>query len=107
MSWTAPFIPKSGIYNVYHSRKNKTVIEIRSNGTNLGKNMSLTKYIYNTRPYSSKNISFEIKKITMDDAGYYNGGERLTAAGSGGGVVLIVKGNSLSLSLFLLHYIIL
>lgn len=86
VSWTASYFPKSGIYNVYHSKKNKTIFQIRSNG----ENMSLTKYIYNTRPYSSENISFEITNITMDDAGYYNGGGHLTAAGSGGGVVLIV-----------------
>ncbi|XP_052696277.1 uncharacterized protein LOC128174891 [Crassostrea angulata] len=88
VSWTASYFPKSGIYDVYHSKKNKKIFQIRSNG----ENMSLTKYIYNTRPYSSENISFEITNITMDDAGYYNGGEHLTAAGSGGGVVLIVKG---------------
>lgn len=91
VSWRASYFPKTGIYNVYHSGKNKTIFQIKSNGTNLSENASLTKYIYITRPYSSENISFEIKNITMDDAGYYNGGERLTAAWLGGGVVLIVK----------------
>lgn len=52
----------------------------------------MIKYIYITRPYSSKNISFEIKNITMADAGYYYGGAQVTPAGLDGGVVLIVKG---------------
>uniref|UniRef100_A0A8W8LT85 Ig-like domain-containing protein n=1 Tax=Magallana gigas TaxID=29159 RepID=A0A8W8LT85_MAGGI len=33
---------------------------------------------------------FEIRYITLDDAGYYNGGMTAEAAWSGGGVVLIV-----------------
>lgn len=35
---------------------------------------------------------FEIRNITLDDAGFYNGGTIYNADMSGGGVVLIVSG---------------
>lgn len=36
---------------------------------------------------------FEVRDITVGDAGYYNGGTCAGAAWSGGGVLLIVNGN--------------
>lgn len=40
---------------------------------------------------------FEIKDVTLDDAGYHSGGEMLDKARSCGGVVLIVNGESVSI----------
>uniref|UniRef100_A0A8W8P3Z9 Uncharacterized protein n=1 Tax=Magallana gigas TaxID=29159 RepID=A0A8W8P3Z9_MAGGI len=91
LSWTVPFFPLSGQYNAYHTyRENRTILSVRSSGVSYeGKNQS-TKYTYLTRPFGSTNIMFEIRDITLDDAGYYNGGTTAEAAWSGGGVVLIV-----------------
>ena len=87
ISWTAPFFPKAGKYTIYHTNKvNRSIISVYSNDVTLDQ----TKYEYHSRPLTSTNISFEIKDITPDDAGYYNGGTKTKAAWSGGGVVLIV-----------------
>ncbi|XP_052692708.1 uncharacterized protein LOC128170987 [Crassostrea angulata] len=95
ISWTASFFPLAGLYNVYHTYgKNKTVFSVRSSGVSYGGNNQSTKYTYLTRPYNSTNIMFEIRDITLDDAGYYNGGTSAGAAWSGGGVVLIVSNRS-------------
>lgn len=67
-------------------------MSIRSSGVSYGEDSQSTKYTYITRPYDSTNITFEIRNITLDDAGYYNGGTLADAAWSGGGVVLIVSG---------------
>uniref|UniRef100_K1QWP4 Uncharacterized protein n=1 Tax=Magallana gigas TaxID=29159 RepID=K1QWP4_MAGGI len=67
------------------------IIHKRSNGVSYGGNNQSTKYTYLTRPFTSINIMFEIRDITLDDAGYYNGGSSAEAAWSGGGVVLVVK----------------
>lgn len=37
----------------------------------------------------------EVKNVTLGDAGYFNGGADTKAATSGGGVVLIVYGESI------------
>ena len=52
------------------------------------------KYEYLSQPLNSTNITFMIRDITLDDAGYYAGGPKAEAASSGGGVVLIVLGES-------------
>eukprot|EP00105_Crassostrea_gigas_P018957 XP_011437252.1 PREDICTED: uncharacterized protein LOC105335170 isoform X2 [Crassostrea gigas] len=91
LSWTAPFFPVAGLYIVYHTyRENITVFRIESSGVSYGGYNQSSKYTYLTRPCNSTNIMFEIRNITMDDAGYYNGGSNDEAAWSGGGVVLIV-----------------
>lgn len=91
LSWTASYFPLTGLYNVYHTyRENRTILSISSSGVSYNQS---TKYTYLTRPYNTTNIMFAIRDITLDDAGYYNGGEWTGAAWSGGGVVLIVKGN--------------
>ncbi|XP_065931252.1 uncharacterized protein [Magallana gigas] len=93
LSWTALFFPLAGQYFAYHTyRENRTIFSVRSNGVRYGIYNQSTKYTYLTRPFTSTNIMFEIKDITLDDAGYYNGGTGAGAAWSGGGVVLIVKG---------------
>nr|XP_034322741.1 uncharacterized protein LOC109617562 isoform X2 [Crassostrea gigas] len=91
LSWTAPFFPVAGLYIVYHTyRENRTVFRIESSGVSYGGYNQSSKYTYLTRPCNSTNIMFEIRDITLDDAGYYNGGSNDEAAWSGGGVVLIV-----------------
>uniref|UniRef100_K1QMP1 Uncharacterized protein n=1 Tax=Magallana gigas TaxID=29159 RepID=K1QMP1_MAGGI len=95
LSWTALFFPIAGEYNVFHTYKeNRTIVSVRSNRVSYGGNDQSTKYTYLTRPFTSTNIMFEIRDITLDDAGYYNGGTWAVYAWSGGGVVLIVHKNS-------------
>lgn len=83
----------AGGLNVYHMyKKNETIISVRSNNVSyLATNQSV-KYMYLSNPLNSNNIVFEIRNITLDDAGYYNSGAGLAEAQSGGGVVLIVYG---------------
>nr|XP_034322748.1 carcinoembryonic antigen-related cell adhesion molecule 5 [Crassostrea gigas] len=92
LSWTAPFFPVAGRYLVYHTyRENRTIFSVRSSGVSYGGYNQSTKYTYLTRPFASTNIMFKIRNITLDDAGYYNGGSWAGSAWSGGGVVLIVS----------------
>ena len=91
LSWTAAYFPSAGQYNAYHTyRENRTIFGVSSSRVSYGGYNQSTKYTYLTRPYNSTNIMFEIRDITLDDAGYYNGGSNDEAAWSGGGVVLIV-----------------
>ena len=53
------------------------------------------KYEYLSQPLYSTNITFMIRDITLDDAGYYAGGYKTEDAWSGNGVVLIVLGESI------------
>lgn len=93
LSWTAAFFPSPGQYNVYHTdRENKTVFSISSNRVSYGGGTKSIKYTYLTRPVDSTYIMFEIRDITLENAGYYNAGTSPDAASSGGGVVLIVRG---------------
>uniref|UniRef100_A0A8W8J2B0 Ig-like domain-containing protein n=1 Tax=Magallana gigas TaxID=29159 RepID=A0A8W8J2B0_MAGGI len=90
--WTASSFPSTGQYLIYHRYKeNRTILSINSSGVNYGEDTQTTKYAYTSRPFSSTNIVFEIRDITLDDAGYYNGGLSADAAWAGGGVVLIVS----------------
>ena len=89
ISWTARYFPIVGIYNIYHNDNvNRSTDIIQVNGYLGRATLKRSKYEYVSRPYDSTNITFEIRDITADDAGYYNGG--ITAAWSDGGVVLIV-----------------
>ncbi|XP_056003704.1 carcinoembryonic antigen-related cell adhesion molecule 1-like [Ostrea edulis] len=91
LTWTADFFPRSGQYHIYHfyGDKDKTVIQVRDDSAT---SIDPVKYTYHTRPYNSINIVFEVKNITLKDAGYYGGGTSQIAARSGSGVVLVVKG---------------
>lgn len=93
LSWVVPYFPHGG-YHIYHTVKNST--EILTVNHNEARESDI-KYKYLTRPYNSTNVMFEIKDVTLDDAGYYNGGETLDEARSCGGVVLIVNGESVSI----------
>eukprot|EP00105_Crassostrea_gigas_P018388 XP_011436498.1 PREDICTED: uncharacterized protein LOC105334657 isoform X2 [Crassostrea gigas] len=88
ISWTAAYFPYTGYY-IYHTNKNRTasIMQVYHEGATLS-----PKYSYLTRPFNSTNIMFEIRNITLDDAGYYNGGIISDDAGFGGGVILIVSG---------------
>lgn len=89
ISWTAAFFPFTR-YNIYHiNKENRTasIMQVNHEGATLS-----PKYSYLTRPFNSTNIMFEIRNITLDDAGYYYGGIFFNGAGFGGGVILIVSG---------------
>lgn len=93
ISWTAPFFPLFGQYNFYHTyRQQSTIFSIPFDRVYYRRDVLSPKYIYLTRPLNSTNIMFEIRNITLDDAGFYNGGTIYNADMSGGGVVLIVSG---------------
>lgn len=92
MSWTAAYIPKTGGYKIHHTYKEnitKSIILVIMNPDEVEHS---PKYTFLSRPFNSTNIMFEIRNITLDDAGYYNGGISADAAWFGGGVVLIVSG---------------
>nr|XP_022305637.1 uncharacterized protein LOC111112440 isoform X2 [Crassostrea virginica] len=90
ISWTAPFFPQAGVYTIYHQNKaNRSIIQVTSNTVTTQN----SKYEYLSQPFNSTNITFMLRNITLDDAGYYAGGIGTEAAWSGGGVVLIVLGN--------------
>ena len=103
ISWTAPFFPKAGAYTIYHPNKaNISIIQVTSNTVTTQNR----KYEYLSQPLNSTNITFMIKDITLDDAGYYAGGIKAEDAWSGGGVVLIVLGEcTLGLLLFICNLI--
>ena len=90
LSWSTAFFPSAGVYTVYHTNKdNKSIIELTSNGVT---NMQKEKYEYHSHPYNSTHISFEIKNVSLEDAGYYAGGVTSEAAWLEGGSILIVNG---------------
>lgn len=94
LSWTAAFFTLTGQYLVYYTyRENRTIFGISNSGVSYEGYTMSTKYTYLNRLFNSTNIMFEVRDITVGDAGYYNGGTCTGAAWSGGGVLLIVNGN--------------
>nr|XP_022310242.1 uncharacterized protein LOC111115704 isoform X1 [Crassostrea virginica] len=91
ISWTAPFFPQAGTYYMYHTNEQNKSIPIISVTSNKVTTEN-KKYEYLSQPLNSTNITFMIRDITLDDAGYYAGGTWVGASWSGGGVVLIVLG---------------
>ena len=90
--WSNPFFPKQGIFDIFH-RKNNESTKIIQLSTNNSPKIFKPKYRYLSQPYNSTCISFEIIDITLDDAGYYEGGISAEhALSSGRGVVLKVSG---------------
>ena len=100
ISWTALFFPRAGDYNIYHTNDQNKSIPIISVTSNKVTTQN-KKYEYLSQPLNSTNITFMIRDITLDDAGYYAGGTWVGASRSGGGVVLIVLSES-TLGLLLL-----
>lgn len=91
ISLTAAFFPVSGQYKVYHSYgESKDIFNIGKSKVSYGNETISTKYTYLTRPFNSTDIKFEVRDITLEDAGYYNDGAMAEAAYGEGGVVLIV-----------------
>ncbi|XP_062576168.1 carcinoembryonic antigen-related cell adhesion molecule 5-like, partial [Saccostrea cucullata] len=88
ISWNAGYFPRSGRYLIFHVY-NDSVSTIMMIGDS---DPSSEKYIYHTRPLNSSNIQFEVKKLAVQDAGYYVGGATETDALESEGVVLIVFG---------------
>ena len=99
ISWTAAFFTLAGSYSVYHTNiEDTTLFSVSSRGVTYYGSAQSTKYNYLSRSLTSSNILFEIRDITRDDAGYYNGGVSAYALRAGGGVVLIVTGELYNLS---------
>lgn len=73
-------------------RQQSNIFSIIFDRVYYGRDVLSPKYTYLTRPFNSTKMMFEIRNITLDDAGYYNGGTHHDTAMSGGGVVLIVLG---------------
>lgn len=67
-------------------------MNVRSNNVSYQQTKQFTKYTYLSNPLISDNVEFEIRNITLNDAGYYNSGSTLADAQSSDGVVLIVYG---------------
>lgn len=93
ISWTIEQFPVAGQYQIYQTyKKNILLFVITKDKVSYGENISEAKHTYLSKPYNSTNIMFTIRDLTIDDAGYYNGGTSAEVALSGGGVVLIVTG---------------
>lgn len=91
--WTAAFFPKTGEYHVYHTyNTSRNIFSIGSSGVRYGKDTHSRKYTYLNIAFKSIDIMFKIRDITLEDAGYYNGGTMTEHAISPGGVLVIVFG---------------
>lgn len=101
LSWMEAFFPRSWEYNIFHfyDSSNKTVIQVRGDGAT---SINAEKYVYHSRPFNSTNVVFEVKNITLMDAGYYGGGTTQINARRGQGVILVVRGKTTSLN-FIVH----
>ena len=94
ISWTTPFFPRAGAYYIFHTNdENKSIPIVRVTSNKV--TTENKKYEYLSQPLNSTNIKFMIRDITLDDAGYYADGPKAENAWSGGGVVLIVLGETI------------
>ncbi|XP_061180583.1 immunoglobulin superfamily member 10-like [Saccostrea echinata] len=90
ISWTATYFPRTGLYFIFHVYNDSVSEIIKIDNAILP---STEKYVFHTRPYNSTNILFEVRNITVEDAGYYVGNPTKENAWSGeSGVVLTVSG---------------
>lgn len=91
LKWKESCFPQANGLNVYHMYKQDEIImNVRSNNVSYQQTKQFTKYTYLSNPLISDNVEFEIRNITLNDAGYYNSGSTLADAQSSDGVVLIV-----------------
>nr|XP_022305641.1 uncharacterized protein LOC111112441 isoform X3 [Crassostrea virginica] len=92
LSWSIPYFPKSGGYTIFHMEKRiadfRRIIEFSSGNTS---KTDRSKYRYISQSDNSTNISFEIKNISLEDAGYYTSGPSTGEVVNG--YYLIVVGN--------------
>ena len=93
-SWSVPYFPSTGLYDIFHMKNNEST-KIINLSTNNSPKITKPKYRYLSHPYNSTCISFGIIGITLDDAGYYAGGtDASNVLSSGRGVFLKVSGGS-------------
>jgi hypothetical protein len=101
LTWTASFFPRAGDYKIFHIDGNKNTCMLMIRVQNDGAiPIDPVKYVYHTRPYNSTDIQFEVKNIVLTDAGQYRGGITETAARSGEGVILVVKGRPYTIATY-------
>lgn len=81
VTWEASTIPAAGGYNIYHKNIRNTISQ---------KNSTIRK----EQQTDDRNVivMLEIRNVSPEDAGYYNGGSTTSAVMSGGGAILIVLG---------------
>lgn len=83
-------------YNVYHKNVRNEIIRKNSNAFNVKKKQP-TKDRNLMSSYDSI-VMLEIRNVTLEDAGYYNGGWSENSVTSGGGAILIILGMNCSLT---------
>lgn len=88
LHWIAHFFPSTSTYfiNKYKKTERTNIMKIEKNEVS---SSIPSKYTYLSTPLHSTNITFEIRIITPEDAGYYAG------EATDRGVVLIVIGEEL------------
>ncbi|XP_062605648.1 uncharacterized protein LOC134267457 [Saccostrea cucullata] len=94
ISWNVDYIPVSGSYHILHYNSTNgsysNIIDIINWKINIQKSQ---KYAYHSKPITSTRIQFEVKDITVADAGHYVGGySPSNALSKGDDAVLIVYG---------------
>lgn len=90
ITWETSSIPVSGGFDVYYKNVNNTINKL-FNWTLLNIREHPTEES-NISSYDSKIVNLEIRNVTPEDAGYYQGGPSTSAVMSGGGAILIVLG---------------
>lgn len=86
ITWETSSIPVSGGFDVYYKNVNNTINKL-FNWTILN-----IRRESNISSYDSKIVNLEIRNVTPEDAGYYQGGPSTSDVMSGGGAILIVLG---------------
>lgn len=93
--WIAPYFPSADTYHIHKSIRSEKTYIMKIEKNKIFESIP-SKYTYLSTPLNSTNITFEIRNITHEDAGYYAGD------GTDGGVVLIVLGEVFFRFLFLI-----
>ncbi|XP_062599537.1 uncharacterized protein LOC134261079 [Saccostrea cucullata] len=70
ISMTADYFPITGFYFIFHEYNGSVSVIIQIDNAFP---KETEKYIYHSRPFNSVNILFEVRNITLEDAGYYVG----------------------------------
>lgn len=96
MKW--PNLIQSFGYNIYHSlKKTRTIMQIENSGATYEGNNHSPKYVYINSQCPLTSISFEIRNITLDDAGFYSV-DTTDKFSINRGVFLIVEGKYLKVT---------
>lgn len=91
ITWETSSIPVSGGFDVYYKNVNNTINKL-FNWTILNIRREHPTEESNISSYDSNIVNLEIRNVTPEDAGYYQGGPSTSAVMSGGGAILIVLG---------------